>query len=210
MSKSGEPGELDGERSARNERNSTARTRFNGRDFNGRRKRSGAAKTVERTRRPAPLQNPLTLFYYKRKILQSGRRTISALSFVFRAKRRRRRRRSDFLVFFFTFCRASTFFRNALSRRASKSNGDFRVAALKMLKRVKWERGCVLDKLEEIEKRKRFLEKRSRKTSGISGFFGKEAFFGRAVIIGKIDASRTTDGQNAPVAKKFLFLYSIF
>jgi len=79
-----------------------------------------------------------------------------------------------------------------------------------MLKRVKWKRRRCLGRLEKIGKNKRFLEKRSRKTSGISGFFGKEAFFGRAVIIGKIDASRTTDGQNAPVAKKFLFLYSIF
>jgi len=110
MSKSGKQGELDGERSARNERNSTARTRFNGRDFNGRRKRSGAPETVVRTRRPAPLQNPLTLFYYKRKILQSGRRTISALSSVFRAKRRRRRRGSDFLIFFFLFAEPRRFF----------------------------------------------------------------------------------------------------
>jgi len=129
---------------------------------------------------------------------------------VFSAKRRRRERANDFLRFFLSFWRPATFFRNALSRRASKSSGDFRVAAVGMLKRVKWKRRRCLGRLEKIGKNKRFLEKRSRKTSGISGFFGKEAFFGRVVVIGKIGASRTTVGQNALVAKNFLFLYSIF
>jgi hypothetical protein len=103
MLKSGKRASRRDERTSANEGNSAARTRFNRRDFNGRRKRSGAARTVEKTRRPAPPQNPLTLFYYKRKILQSGRRTISALSRPFQRGETAARIFGRFSLFFTSF-----------------------------------------------------------------------------------------------------------